>query len=165
VISFIIGAALTALALVFVLLPLVTRSRSPLARVRSGFDAQNSPAANLGDSEASAIDVLREVEFDRATGKLSESDYATLKAALTTQALGEMRAKRQGAASVGGASGVKDAVMANASLACPVCGPRPEADADYCSSCGTYLTGKCGECGASVTQPAARFCTECGASL
>ena len=48
---------------------------------------------------------------------------------------------------------------------CPRCGPRPEVDPTFCSSCGDYLRGSCPSCGAAVTEPASRFCASCGASL
>ena len=96
-----------------------------------------------------AIDALREIEFDRATGKLSDADYASLKQSYTARALAELRA----------------GVMPAAAPVCPVCGPRPESDARYCSSCATYLSGSCAACGAAVTEPAARYCARCGMSL
>lgn len=46
------------------------------------------PAAREG---ASAIEALREIEFDRATGKLSDADYQQLKAEYTQRALVELR--------------------------------------------------------------------------
>jgi rRNA maturation endonuclease Nob1 len=49
--------------------------------------------------------------------------------------------------------------------ACPTCGPRPEPDAVFCSSCGRYLPGACPACGARVTAAGARFCPSCGSSL
>jgi hypothetical protein len=49
--------------------------------------------------------------------------------------------------------------------ACASCGPRPEPDAIYCSSCGRYLAGSCTRCGAAVTEPGARFCTGCGGRI
>jgi ribosomal protein L40E len=66
-----------------------------------------------------AVDALRELEFDRETGKISESDYGPLKARYTEQALAVMRA---GSAPV-----------------CEKCGPRPESDAEFCSNCGSAL--------------------------
>ncbi len=68
-----------------------------------------------------AIDALREIEFDHETGKLSETDYAQLKATYTQRALSVMR--NSGAAVV----------------ACEQCGPRPEPDARFCSECGRAL--------------------------
>ena len=45
---------------------------------------------------------------------------------------------------------------------CSSCGPRPEGDAIYCSSCGRYLGGPCVKCGMALDQPGARFCAHCG---
>jgi ribosomal protein L40E len=66
-----------------------------------------------------AVDTLRELEFDRQTGKISPGDYESLKMRYTEQALAVMRA-------------------GNARL-CETCGPRSEADAEYCSNCGSAL--------------------------
>lgn len=49
--------------------------------------------------------------------------------------------------------------------ACASCGPRPEPDAVYCSSCGRYLPGWCADCGERVTEPGARYCASCGHTL
>ncbi len=48
---------------------------------------------------------------------------------------------------------------------CTACGPRPESDAIYCSSCGSYLAGACGNCGTAVALPGSRFCLGCGDKL
>ena len=80
--ALLIGAALAVGALVYVLIPLFdavapSRRRGP---------------ARVADSSETAIDALREIEFDRATGKLSDDDYAALKTEYTRTALIEMRA-------------------------------------------------------------------------
>jgi hypothetical protein len=49
--------------------------------------------------------------------------------------------------------------------ACVACGPRPEPDAVFCSSCGRYLAHDCARCGAAVNEPDARFCSACGNAL
>jgi len=48
---------------------------------------------------------------------------------------------------------------------CETCGPRPEPDPAFCSSCGKYLRGACVHCDAPIDQPASRFCANCGNSL
>jgi predicted amidophosphoribosyltransferase len=48
---------------------------------------------------------------------------------------------------------------------CGVCGPRPEPDATYCSSCGRYLPGACAKCGTHVDLVGSRFCAGCGDQL
>jgi predicted nucleic acid-binding Zn ribbon protein len=113
-----------------------------------------------------ALAALREIEFDRATGKLSDDDYGALKSrytALAVQAMRQERAAQPDDASLeamiaarrhGGAAGT-----------CPSCGPRPESDAAFCSSCGKRLpTGRfCAVCSAPLPQDAG-FCERCGAA-
>ena len=127
-----------------------------------------------------ALTALKEIEFDRETGKLSDSDYLLLKQRYTTAALDALRAEERGAAGVGAGAGsgadveamiaarVKTLRSAATSapagaLACGTCGPRPEADAAFCSSCGCRLLagGTCERCGAPL-QPGSRFCEGCG---
>lgn len=175
-----IGSALAVAALVYVLFPLF----DVVAPLRS-----RSSGAPVTPPE-SAIDALREIEFDRATGKLSDEDYASLKAAYTRSALVELRS-REGEASQGAASthttadGAARSAAPNADTvetavdpaeaavlryrsirrSCDTCGPRPEPDPAFCSSCGKYLKGTCAHCGAVVDAPASRFCSSCGSSL
>jgi double zinc ribbon protein len=178
VIALVIGAALAVAALVFVLFPLF----DSVAPLRARGIQRAAPAPE------SAIDALREIEFDRATGKLSDDDYSALKAEYTRTALVEMRARGDGGPVAGAAalaSGHASGVAAPNAIAaamvdpaeaavlryravrrsCETCGPRPEPDPVYCSSCGKYLKGTCTHCGAVVDAPASRFCGNCGNSL
>ena len=168
--ALIIGVALAVVALLYVLLPLFD-SR---VTARSG-----RPAAPSALPE-SAIDALREIEFDRATGKLSDDDYSSLKAEYTRTALVEMRAREPivsgrleaagGALPNGDLAGLDPAEVAvlryrAVRRSCDDCGPRPEPDPAFCSSCGKYLKGVCAHCGATVDQPRSKFCANCGSSL
>jgi hypothetical protein len=163
VVALVVGTLLAVLGLAYVLLPLM-RGASTSAPV---------PFAPDLPPEASALDALREIEFDQATGKLSDEDYATLKAEYTPLALAELRARESAAAVAAGESGIaiEDAaeqMIARAKqrgMSCTSCGPRPEPDALYCSDCGRFLGVACLTCGAPVPSDTARFCTECGAAL
>lgn len=157
--ALIIGTVLALAALGFVLYPLF-REGAPAAR-------RAKPARTRPEPSASerAVAILREVEFDRETGKLSESDYNALKATYTREALAALRSEEEPA-------GVADAEIEAVILkyrarptTCEACGPRPEPDAIYCSSCGRYLAGVCGGCGERITESGARFCPACGGSL
>ena len=174
-IALVVGAALAVGALIYVLLPLFDVVAPLRARLTG------TPAA----APESAIDALREIEFDRATGKLSDDDYASLKATYTRSALVELRSRRGeleppvGSAPVvalprpdapsiaGSVDPAEAAVLRYRAIrrSCEVCGPRPEPDPAFCSSCGKYLKGACTTCGAAIDAPASRFCANCGGSL
>lgn len=151
--ALIIGTLLAVGALAFVLYPLFFGARASSRR-----------PASAKDTGESAIVALREIEFDRATGKLSEPDYNELKATYAARALAEMRASSGAAAEVDPVESRVRAYRA-ARKECPTCGLRPEPDAVYCSTCGTYLDGKCPSCGAGVTESSAAFCSTCGIEL
>jgi len=118
------------------------------------------------DREA-AVTALREIEFDRATGKLSDVDYAELKVRYTEQAIVAMRGETSAdAAAAPTDDEIEAAVRAyRAGASCPTCGPRPEPDAAFCSNCGRYLSDRCAGCGAPVDALDARYCIRCGNRL
>lgn len=124
-----------------------------------------------------ALIALKEIEFDRATGKISDTDFEFLKARYAAEALEAIRAEELAApqadpveamiaARVAALDGDGGVAVATATLVCARCGPRPEADARFCSNCGASLAaaggGSCGTCQAPLA-PGARFCGECGA--
>jgi hypothetical protein len=168
-VALLLGTLLSLAALAFVLYPLFVE-HSPVAHPQ-----RKAWSDDAGRDDA--IGALREIEFDRETGKLSESDYETLKARYTERALANMRARDAAAVQAAASSGVvpdsggddlAEAFVRRVrehGLACADCGPRPESDALYCSSCGRYLPGACAKCGAAITEPGARFCGSCGESL
>jgi hypothetical protein len=189
-----VGTVLALGGLTLVLSPLIgddTEASDRDASSRDGAHARtrrtHAPAREARDIPSdSGVVALREIEFDRETGKLSDSDYLDLKQRYTKIALDEMRAATErtaadanapaGAAGdaangAGAAGGALDPVEAaiqrarEAQRACEVCGPRPEPDAAYCSSCGRYLAGSCGECGTPVELVGSHFCTNCGENL
>ena len=167
-IALILGTLLATGALAVVLYPLFDERPRPPGRER---------APGPGTSRSGAVDALREIEFDRETGKRSDDDYAALKGSYTRAALEELRAGEALAASTsamagGDSSGVAlDAAetlvrsLRASRRSCGACGPRPEPDALFCSECGRFLAGACDQCGAPATEPGSRFCVSCGSQL
>ena len=147
-----VGTVLALAAVAFVLYPLLAPGR---AAARTDREPEEIPGST-------AVEALREIEFDRQTGKLSDADYAALKALYTERALVDLRAEPAAAADP-----VESLVLGFRAQrrTCPDHGPRPESDAAYCSECGRYLVGVCSACGAAVTEPAARYCAGCGNTL
>jgi hypothetical protein len=179
-----IGTALALGGLSLVLSPLLSDEPASTRRREAERVAARASRAQQRDEPRAdgAIAALREIEFDRETGKLSDVDYAELKQRYTQSAIDEMRAQRAMSAKAAAAAAapvpraVADNVSADpaeaaieraraAQKSCEVCGPRPEPDAEYCSTCGVYLAGACGECGAPVELAGSRFCTQCGEQL
>jgi hypothetical protein len=128
--ALIVGTLLALGALAYVLWPLIIaegRSPTPLA---------GTPPSTATDTHGDAVAALREIEFDHATGKLSESDYTALKSQYTSEAVAAIRARD----SVADDPVEKEIRRARAQTrVCPACGPRPEPGARYCSRCGATL--------------------------
>lgn len=114
--ALLIGTALAVASLCYVLYPLLRTAPTVVTPAPPRSDSQI-------DRQGSAVEALRELEFDRQTGKISDADYTALKARYTEEAVAVMRASEFGAKS------------------CPKCGPRSEADAEFCSNCGAPLLG------------------------
>jgi hypothetical protein len=156
------GTVLAVGALAFVLYPLFFDVRPRRASSR----------AKRAESDDSAIRALREIEFDKATGKLSDTDYAELRREYGAQAVRELRSA--GAAAPDGSAvapapvdPIEDRVRAYRAShkECRNDGLRAEPDAIYCSTCGTFLDGRCPECGGEVAESSAGYCSQCGATL
>lgn len=163
----VIGAVLIGAAVFWLVL-------APLVRTRP---EQNFPPEPLAEEETrrgQALLALKEIEFDRATGKLSDRDYADLKERYSAEALtallepGEPPAVATADPEALIAARLNQLRSASASgtpapPACATCGPRPEPDAVFCSHCGLPLTAPnaCSACGRTL-DPDSRFCSGCG---
>ena len=155
VLALVVGTVLAVGALGFVLYPLFFPSGETSA-ARSAAPVK---------TEDSAIVALREIEFDRATGKLSESDYAELKSTYAARALAEMRQTDTKEPDAVDPIEARVRAYRRAHKECPTCGLRPESDAIYCSSCGIFLDKLCPSCKAPITESSAAFCSTCGTTL
>jgi hypothetical protein len=141
-ISLTIGAAgLAALTFYRTIAPLVSpgyeEEREPLnARLR----------ADLEREKALTLRSIKELEFDRAMGKLSDQDFDQMAGRLRARAMGIMKQLEAGetvyrqeiekelAARIGKTPGLK----ARATNQC-ACGVSNDADAKFCKSCGSKL--------------------------
>ncbi len=169
-----LAAVLVGVAALWLVLQPLLRPRSPRAAGTEPLDLEETP-------KGVALTALKEIEFDRETGKLSDTDYEFLKAKYTAAALEALRGE-QGAGSndIEALIAAKVRLLRSASIptsldtaasaahvslgsSCEACGPRPETDAIFCSSCGRSLNSSrpCARCGA-VLLPDSRFCEACG---
>ena len=156
IVALVLGTVLSIGVLAYVLAPVVIGvKRSPATPI----------VARADRNDDLAIAALREIEFDRATGKLSDADYATLRERYASEALAAMRAGGSAASTAEDPAEAAIRAYRSAHPTCGKCGIRPETDAIYCSNCGSYLPGKCVSCGVAVTAAGVRYCMDCGVRL
>jgi len=149
-------------AVYFVLLP-IFRPATPsdgLGEEEGGSEGEGEESEDDSSPRAVALRALKEIEFDRATGKLSDADYDALKQKYTALAVEALRDASQPRAIAHPSSLISHP-------ACPQHGPRSEPGAQFCGECGRRLSsahGFCGRCGAAL-EADAHFCNACGNSV
>lgn len=156
------GILLAAGATYFVVMPILRPSLEP--EPGGATDEGDDPADDMS-AQAVALRALKEIEFDRATGKLSDSDYESLKAKYTAEALAAMRGETGNVKRETGHVAATPFPVSR--VPCPEHGARPEKDAQFCSECGRRLgaaPGYCVRCG-SALEGDARYCNACGARV
>jgi formate dehydrogenase maturation protein FdhE len=139
------GVAVAFAALAIVLEPLIRNRPDLPPGPRDDADEDYTPLEESESPKVQALLALKEIEFDRATGKLSDDDYEQLKARYAKLALAAIAAEETATTAVATAEATDDPAEAliraarDQTSVCPVCGPRPETGAAFCSECGRPL--------------------------
>ena len=166
VLELVAGVVLAAGAVLFVLRPILQPAWAASLEAAAADDGEDygedvSPTAV-------ALRALKEIEFDRATGKLSDGDYESLKARYTAEAVAVMREEAGATATPARSAPRSPPVLSGLPVAtCPVHGAPKEPGAEFCSACGRRLqaaSGFCGRCGAPLERDA-QFCHRCGSRV
>ncbi len=160
-----LGILLAAVATYFVLLPIL-RPSVELASGDAGSDEGEDPADDMSPQTV-ALRALKEIEFDRATGKLSDTDYEQLKAKYTQEALAAMRGEAENVTRETGHVTADATTFPVSRVSCPEHGARPEVGPSFCSDCGRRLgsaPGYCSRCG-TVLESDARYCNRYGSRV
>ena len=168
-----LAAAAVGMAVLWLVLQPVLRPTGREALPLEPVDPEETP-------KGIALTALKEIEFDKETGKLSDADYEFLKGKYTAAALDALRHEPEKGASddIEAMIAAKVRALRSASAAipsdtstlppgsnpvCTTCGPRPETDAIFCSSCGRRLSSRsvCDRCGAALSADS-KYCESCG---
>jgi len=152
----------------------------PLYRPAVAAPAWEEPEDPEETRRGIALIALKEIDFDRATGKLSDTDYEVLKARYAREALDALEEEGHSPAAAGSTDDAIERLIAGrvaeldaapghadaGSPICPNCGPRPEPDALFCSSCGARLRAlaACEACRTPL-EPGSRYCGNCGSPV
>jgi hypothetical protein len=134
------AAALAGLAALRAVLPLVGAydDRQPISGQRARI--------TLERDKMLALRAIKELEFDRAMGKMSEEDFKEMSGRLRARAARLMRALDAGAGyrdrierDLAKRLGEKGLATADAARACARCNTVNETDAKFCKNCGEKL--------------------------
>ena len=130
------GAGLTALA--------IYRTLAPLVGPKTDFDRQplsDRMRLDLEREKALTLRSIKELEFDRAMGKVSTQDFEDMAARLRRRALGIMRQLDDGSHAYRALieKELAQRVGKVADVDVCACGTRNDPDARFCKSCGSKL--------------------------
>lgn len=180
-----IGSALLGLALGLMITLIVAQ---PFLEGRSVLEQQSSPLDQLITEREQLLAALRDLDFDHATGKITNEDYAPQREQLVTQSatvlkqiddLKPLESSRE--AETVTALSIEDFIEAEIAarrqtgptnrpaltlpvneFACSQCGTSAHVGDRFCPNCGATLAHLCHDCGHTL-QPDDRFCARCGA--
>lgn len=108
----------------------------PLFRARVGTAAREPDAVlPLERQKLEAYGAIKEAEFDRRMGKLSEEDFTAITQRYRQQALAAIAALEQAKR----ADGVRRGRVPVRLAFCPGCGEKLAGRANFCSNCGRSL--------------------------
>lgn len=153
--TLVIGLVVAVLAVLLVLEPILRPASAAPAEPGVFDEPEDDPTVRRKEL---ALAALKEIEFDRATGKLSESDYQAMLSRYTTEAVQALRDVDATAATGAGGNGHAPEGAA------PAAGPDDEAVERLIAETRARSRGKkfCSNCGAAL-EGSGRFCVECGA--
>lgn len=83
-----------------------------------------------------ALTALKEIEFDRETGKLGDEDYAFLQQKYTAEALEALRTESNAPPAAAGAAPADRVPHARGARFCAQCGAPLPASSRFCGACG-----------------------------
>lgn len=160
-------ATLGAIVIGFVLLPIFsssgTRHRALVGEERERVD--------LTEKKAQLLDAIQDLDFEKASGKLSDADYESARneylaeVAVVMERLDAITPKKPTKRKAKGAKAKKTAGGGSeAAVACGACGTDNAGGAKFCMECGEPLARACAACGEPASAKA-KFCSGCGESL
>ncbi len=129
----IVSLLLVAAALVFVGWPLFA------ARVGGDGDDESETRSPLERQKLEAYAAIKEAEFDRRMGKLSDADFAALEQRYRQQALAAISALERARLRPKPARAPRAGKRSGRFAYCPACGQPLAASGNFCGHCGHSL--------------------------
>jgi RNA polymerase subunit RPABC4/transcription elongation factor Spt4 len=157
-------ATLGALVVGFVLYPVFAEER----RGALGESAEALALRDLEDKKARLYTAIKDLDFEKAAGKVSNEDYESARSdylAQTAEVLAEI--DRLGVETKTPKSEPKAESETSETVGnrvCSSCGETSREGAKFCIACGQAFEHACSQCGEALP-PEAKFCPECGRGI
>ncbi len=160
-----LGAVLIGLTMLVISVPFVAK---PFREARKNKSAK--PVVKHVDPDEQRLAVLsalRNLDFDFQVGKVSEEDYASLRARLVAEAAQYLPSRC--CAQDDKDDEIEALIQARKAAktkapACAHCGETLEASIRFCPRCGTAVEASCPSCGGDI-KAGDLFCSLCGTQL
>jgi hypothetical protein len=140
--------------------------------------------AALERDKTLTLRAIKELEFDRAMGKIAEGDFTEMRDRLRARAVRLLRdldgatayrarieadLAARAATTSPATAGESGSTAPSPGPQCPACSAQAGPDARFCTRCGAPLRAQpadriCRDCG-TANEPDARFCKQCGTAL
>ncbi len=153
-----LGAVLIGLAMLVVSVPFVAQPFMQPYRKRPALPARR---VDLDEERLRVLYALRDLDFDFQVGKVSEDDYAGLRAQLVAEAARYLRDDQDD--EIEALIQARRASRSTVAV-CSDCGGSLEAGSRFCSQCGAPVEASCPSCGGQI-RDGDLFCSSCGVKL
>ena len=165
-------ATLGAIVVAFVLYPVFTEGT---AGATAELDEAELALADLRDKKAMLYEVIHDLDFEKASGKISQVDYestrnhylaqvAAMIERLDALAAPDPPPKKTASTKTKKPAKRQPRQESEDARACASCGELNPEGSKFCLECGKPFNLTCGSCGEGVPAKA-RFCTACGAKV
>lgn len=124
----------------------LTVSRAVAGFLNRGYDGPPLPPHSRDQilkEKSLVLRSIKELEFDKAMGKISEADFASIAGRLRARALALMEDLDR--APVQPAPVKSPPARESARATCTTCGTRNDTDAKFCKNCGATLSSRAAE--------------------
>ena len=156
-------ATLGAVVVAFVLYPVfASEAPEPI-----GLDETQSELRDLEEKKNQILSNIKDLDFEKASGKLSDADYessrndyvAQVSAVITR--IDKLAPQREQEPKKKILAKSKKASAKAGTIACASCGEANPKSSKFCLDCGRPFEAQCGACGETLP-PKAKFCNACG---
>ncbi len=160
-------ATLGAIVVAFVLYPVFTEAT---AGAPTAFHETDVALSDLRDKKAMLYDAIQDLDFEKAAGKVSDSDYENARSDYLAQvavvlekldALAPPDTEPEPTSTEKTPTKKRTAQETKDSLECASCGELNPKASNFCIQCGNPFAAACASCGESLHHKA-RFCNACG---